>query len=287
MGTASADTALARLEHVTLSYGGPRPALDDVTLDVGEGEWLCVLGANGSGKSTLAGILSGLVAPDAGRVRLAGRDVFGEGGVDRQGYREARRSLGLVFQNPDDQIVTTVVADDVAFGPENLGLPAEEITRRVRRELRRVALDGLADADPTRLSGGQKQRLAIAGTLAMEPSLIVLDEPGALLDVRGRRSIMHVIERLHNAGGTIVHITHFMEEALGADRVVVLERGRVALEGTPGEVFSHGGEIRSFGLDEPFAARACDALEGRGVEVRWTCDPDDLADQLCGTGAGL
>ncbi|MFZ2755945.1 MAG: ATP-binding cassette domain-containing protein, partial [Atopobiaceae bacterium] len=121
MGTASADTALARLEHVTLSYGGPRPALDDVTLDVGEGEWLCVLGANGSGKSTLAGILSGLVAPDAGRVRLAGRDVFGEGGVDRQGYREARRSLGLVFQNPDDQIVTTVVADDVAFGPENLG----------------------------------------------------------------------------------------------------------------------------------------------------------------------
>ena len=271
---------LLRLDHVRLSYDGSADALADFSLSVDSGQWLCILGSNGSGKSTLAGVLSGLLAPDAGEVELLGHTVFAQGTTDAEAYRTARRSLGLVFQNPDDQIVTTVVADDVAFGPENLGIPAAQISRRVTRELHRVALDDYAQADPTHLSGGQKQRVAIAGALAMEPEVLVLDEPGALLDVRGRRSIMHVIERLHASGTTIVHITHFMEEALGADRVIVLDHGRIALEGTPAEVFSHDGEIVRLGLDEPFAARLAAELTARGVDVGWTCDPATLRAEL-------
>ncbi len=266
--------AAARLEHVTLRYESGTQALEDVSLEVAQGERLCVLGANGSGKSTLASVLCGLLAPDEGSVQLVGHHVFDATRpqpIDFDAYRTARRSLGLVFQNPDDQIVTTIVEEDVAFGPENLGVPAEEIGRRVERELRRVALSDYAKADPTRLSGGQKQRVAIAGALAMEPRLLVLDEPGALLDVRGRQAILRVMGRLQRAGTTIVHITHFMDEALEADRVVVLERGRVILEGPPAEVFSHHDAIASLGLEEPFSARL--ALR---LSLPWTCDDSTL-----------
>ena len=276
-----------RLSHVTLDYEGGVRALDDVSLEVARGERLCVLGANGSGKSTLASVLCGLFAPDAGDVELVGRRVLVGGKVDFAAYRLARRSLGLVFQNPDDQIVTSVVAEDVAFGPENLGVPSEQIGERVARELHRVALDDFAQADPTRLSGGQKQRVAIAGALAMEPEALVLDEPGALLDVRGRRSIMRVMARLATAGTTVVHVTHFMEEALEADRVVVMSHGRVALDGTPTEVFSHAGELAELGLEEPFAARLAEALRERGLALPWTCDGEQLAGdvlRLCGRG---
>ena len=185
-GGAAGTQLMAHVSHVTLLYDGNIQALDDVSLDVRRGERLCILGPNGSGKSTLAGVLAGLLAPDEGEVELAGERVFSNGKVDSEAYRRARRSLGLVFQNPDDQLVTSLVEEDVAFGPENLGVPSDEIGERVRRELHRVAMEGYAKADPTRLSGGQKQRVAIAGALAMEPQLLVLDEPGALLDVRGR-----------------------------------------------------------------------------------------------------
>ena len=273
---------IASLDHVTLRYEHGVCALDDVTMSIAEGERVCVLGPNGSGKSTLASVLCGLLAPDEGAVTLVGRQVFSEQGVDFAAYRQARRQLGLVFQNPDDQIVTSVVEEDVAFGPENLGVDPAHIGERVARELHRVALDRFAKADPTHLSGGQKQRVAIAGALAMEPRILVLDEPGALLDVRGRRGIMRVMDRLHHDGTTIVHVTHFMEEALAADRVVVLAKGRLVLQGTPQEVFSHGDELASLGLEEPFTARLAEALRERHVAVPWTCSDQDLEESLAG-----
>ena len=268
------------LSHVTLRYEHGVTALDDVTLTVAEGERICVLGPNGSGKSTLASVACGLLAPDEGAVTLVGEHVCTEEGIDFEAYRRARRQLGLVFQNPDDQIVTSVVEEDIAFGPETLGVSPAQIGERVARELHRVGLDRYAKADPTHLSGGQKQRVAIAGALAMEPRVLVLDEPGALLDVRGRRGIMRVMERLHDEGTTIIHVTHFMEEALAADRVVVLDHGRLVLEGTPQEVFAHGDELSALGLAEPFTARLSEELRARGVSVPWTCDDEVLITAL-------
>ena len=255
-----------RLAHVTLRYGNS-VALDDVTLEVCRGERVCVLGANGSGKSTLASVICGLLAPDEGDVELAGHAVCTGGVPDLAAYRDARRQLGLVFQNPDDQIVTSVVADDVAFGPENLGVPRAQISARVARELRRVAMEKYAHADPSRLSGGQRQRVCIAGALAMEPAVLVLDEPSSLLDVRGRAAIMRVMGRLAAAGATLVHVTHFMDEALAADRVVVMQHGHVALEGTPDEVFAakNAQVIEALGLEMPFEARLAVALRQAGA----------------------
>ena len=263
--TAGAEVPV-RLAHVTLRYGDS-VALDDVTLEVCRGERVCVLGANGSGKSTLASVICGLLAPDEGDVELAGHAVCTGGVPDLAAYRDARRQLGLVFQNPDDQIVTSVVADDVAFGPENLGVPRAQISVRVARELRRVAMEKYAHADPSRLSGGQRQRVCIAGALAMEPAVLVLDEPSSLLDVRGRAAIMRVMGRLAAAGATLVHVTHFMDEALAADRVVVMQHGHVALEGTPDEVFAakNAQVIEALGLEMPFEARLAVALRQAGA----------------------
>lgn len=248
--------AVVRLSRVTLRYGDDC-ALDDVTLEVPRGQRVCVLGANGSGKSTLASVICGLLAPDEGDVELVGERVCEGGAPDLEAYRRARRALGLVFQNPDDQIVTSVVADDVAFGPENLGLPRNEIRRRVDRELARVALTDYARADPSRMSGGQRQRVCIAGALAMEPQVLVLDEPSSLLDVRGREAIMRVMGRLAAAGATLVHVTHFMDEALEADRVIVMRAGRIVLDGAPREVFcdANTGLIDELGLELPFDLR--------------------------------
>lgn len=248
--------AVVRLSRVTLRYGDDC-ALDDVTLEVPRGQRVCVLGANGSGKSTLASVICGLLAPDEGDVELVGERVCEGGAPDLAAYRRARRGLGLVFQNPDDQIVTSVVADDIAFGPENLGLPRNEIRRRVDRELARVALTDYARADPSRMSGGQRQRACIAGALAMEPQVLVLDEPSSLLDVRGREAIMRVMGRLAAAGATLVHVTHFMDEALAADRVIAMRAGHIVLDGAPREVFcaANTGLIDELGLELPFDLR--------------------------------
>lgn len=269
-----------RLAHVTLRYGNSA-ALDDVTLEVCRGERVCVLGANGSGKSTLASVICGLLAPDEGDVELAGHAVCTGGVPDLAAYRDARRQLGLVFQNPDDQIVTSVVADDVAFGPENLGVPRAQISARVARELRRVAMEKYAHADPSRLSGGQRQRVCIAGALAMEPAVLVLDEPSSLLDVRGRAAIMRVMGRLAAAGATLVHVTHFMDEALAADRVVVMQHGHVALEGTPDEVFAakNAQVIEALGLEMPFEARLAVALRQAGAAGGAIADPGAPSDE--------
>ena len=280
-----------RLAHVTLRYGDSL-ALDDVTLEVCRGERVCVLGANGSGKSTLASVICGLLAPDEGDVELAGHAVCTGGVPDLAAYRDARRQLGLVFQNPDDQIVTSVVADDVAFGPENLGVPRAQIAARVARELRRVAMEKYAHADPSRLSGGQRQRVCIAGALAMEPAVLVLDEPSSLLDVRGRAAIMRVMGRLAAAGATLVHVTHFMDEALAADRVIVMQHGHVALEGTPDEVFAtkNAQVIEALGLEMPFEARLAaalraDAADGKVAAVAGPSGEKPAASAACAPAA--
>ena len=271
---------LIALDDVTLRYGDDVTALSHVNLAVASGERICVLGANGSGKSTLASVIAGLLAPDEGTVSLVGRTVCRDGQPDFEAYGHARRKIGLVFQNPDDQIVTSIVEEDVAFGPENLCLPPDEIGRRVERELARVAMGDYARSDPSRLSGGQKQRVAIAGALAMEPEVLVLDEPGALLDVRGRRGIMRVMAGLRAQGTTIIHITHFMEEALAADRVLVMDHGRIMFDGGPPEVFSHCDELLALGLELPFTARLSAELRVHGFDVPWTCDDEELREAL-------
>ncbi|WP_232345564.1 MULTISPECIES: energy-coupling factor transporter ATPase [Bifidobacterium] len=242
--SAVSKTTVARLNQVSFSYdGGQTWALDNLTMEVHAGEHLCILGANGSGKSTLGSILSGATAPDRGQVELMGRVVCSDTSdqgrrIDTEAYRQARRSIGMVFQNPEDQIVTTVVQDDVAFGPENLGLPRQRMLSCVPAALKQVDLQTRMNDDPTRMSGGQQQRLALAGSLAMNPGMMVLDEPGAMLDAAGRQEIQSILCRLTAQGTTVVHITHLLEQARQADRVLVLDHGRIVASGRPDQILN-------------------------------------------------
>ncbi len=242
--SAVSKTTVARLNQVSFSYdGGQTWALDNLTMEVHAGEHLCILGANGSGKSTLGSILSGATAPDRGQVELMGRVVCSDTSdqgrrIDTEAYRQARRSIGMVFQNPEDQIVTTVVQDDVAFGPENLGLPRQKMLSCVPAALRQVDLQTRMNDDPTRMSGGQQQRLALAGSLAMNPGMMVLDEPGAMLDAAGRQEIQSILCRLTAQGTAVVHITHLLEQARQADRVLVLDHGRIVASGRPDQILN-------------------------------------------------
>ena len=246
-------------EDVRFAYpGAAEEAVRGVTLRVSRGEHVCILGGNGSGKSTLARLMNALLVPTGGQARTFGMDIDG----DPERALEIRRRAAMVFQYPDDQMVTSIVADDVAFGPENLGVPSEEIARRVDAALEAVGMSEFAQADPADLSGGQRQRVAIAGALAMKPEVLILDEPAAMLDAHGRQAIQHVLRGLSERGITIIHITHFMDDALDADRVIVLERGAVALDGTPDEVFSQRETIRALGLELPFELRLEDAVAG-------------------------
>ena len=228
------------------SYDGTHDALDGATLTIADGEFVSVLGGNGSGKSTLARHLDALLVPGSGHVTVDGLDT-----ATRRNVYDIRSRVGLVFQNPDDQIVAGIVEDDVAFGPENLGVPTDELRARVTEALAAVGLSGFERRETASLSGGQKQRLALAGVLAMRPQTLVLDEASSMLDPRGRAALMHACHRLHSQGMSIVMITHFMEEAAEAERVVVLSHGRVALDGTPDEVFSQADALASLGLDIP------------------------------------
>ena len=235
---------VARLDQVSFSYDGGRTwALDHLSMEVHAGEHLCILGANGSGKSTLGNILSGATAPDHGQVELMGRTVCFDNPdqgrqIDAEAYRQARRSIGMVFQNPEDQIVTTVVQDDVAFGPENLGLPRQKMLSCVPAALKQVDLQARMNDDPTRMSGGQQQRLALAGSLAMNPGMMVLDEPGAMLDAAGRQEIQSILCQLTAQGTAVVHITHLLEQARQADRVLVLDHGCIVACGSPNQILN-------------------------------------------------
>ena len=259
-----------RLEHVTFSYEEENetlPALRDLTLTVGKGEYVAVLGHNGSGKSTFAKLLNMILEPTEGRIFIDGEDITREDFTEDDLYR-IRRKVGMVFQNPDNQLVATQVEEDVAFGPENLGLPREELQRRVDDALCRVGMSEFRDRSPHHLSGGQKQRVAIAGVIAMEPDCIVLDEATAMLDPRGRQEVMRTVEELHRDRGiTVIHITHYMEEAVRADRVVVINDGELFLDGTPNEVFSEVEKLRSVGLEAPQSLELIWELRRAGVEV--------------------
>ena len=271
------------IDNVRFTYDGVHFALDGVSAHVETGEFLCILGGNGSGKSTLAKHLNALLVPDEGRVVVDGMDT-----ADAECTYAVRKTCGMVFQNPDDQLVASLVEDDVAFGPENLGIPTPELRERVTQALENVGLSGFERHETHALSGGQKQRVAIAGVLAMNPSVLVLDEASAMLDPRGRAGLMRVCHELHERGMTIVMITHFMEEAAQADRVIVMERGHVALEGTPDEVLLQADALGHLNLDVPFAARLSLDVRRAGVNVAPTVNADELAQRvlaLAGAGA--
>ena len=273
---ANAPGPIIALDNVHFSYpGDAREALRGITLQIPRGEHVCFLGSNGSGKSTLAQLVNALLLPTKGRVRVFGLDSSEVGNA-----LAIRRQAAMVFQHPEDQMVTSIVADDVAFGPENLGIPQPEIAQRVNDALAAVGMGDRAQADPADLSGGQKQRVAIASALAMRPEILLLDEPSAMLDVEGRCAIQGIIEQLSERGITIIHVTHFMDDALRADRVIVLEHGRVALDGTPDEVFAHRERIRDLGLEVPFALQLAERLCEHGFDLPMTADADELADAL-------
>lgn len=247
---------------VSFSYDGAALALDGIDLKIEDGEFFCILGGNGSGKSTFAKHLNALLQPDAGTVCVNGMDAS-----DPELVYDIRSTAGMVFQNPDDQLVATLVEDDVAFGPENLGVESAQIAQRVREALKAVGLVGFERHETHALSGGQKQRVALAGVLAMEPRVLILDEASSMLDPRGRRGLMKACRALHDRGMTIVMITHFMEEAAEADRVAVFRAGRVAMLGTPEEILTRADELEQLNLDMPASCSLGMALSARGVPV--------------------
>lgn len=250
---------MIEVEGVHYTYqpesGAAIPALHDVSLTIAPGEYVALIGRNGSGKSTLAKLLNGLLQPTAGRVLVDGMDTR-----DLTHLREVRRRVGMVFQDPDDQIVATVVEEDVAFGPENLGLPRDEIRARVAEALETVGLGAHRHRPPHMLSAGQRQRVAIAGILAMAPRYLILDEATAMLDPQGRRDVLDVVRRLHRAGMAVVHITHAMDEAVEAERVVVLHAGRLVADGPTREVFAQAEVLRRWGLEAPPVAQLAQRL---------------------------
>ena len=252
--------------------------LDDISFKVNKGEFVGIIGHNGSGKSTLAKLLNAINIPTEGEIKVKGMDT-----KDDNNLWDIRQTAGMAFQNPDNQLVATIVEDDVAFGPENLGVPPEEIRERVDACLETVGMSDFKRSEPNNLSGGQKQRVAIAGILAMEPECIILDEPTAMLDPNGRKEVINTIKKLNKEKDmTILHITHYMDELIDADRIIVLDKGKILLEGKPKDIFSHVDELKEIGLDVPVMTSLAHELKESGYDL-----PDDLlsieetADAIC------
>lgn len=267
---------MIEFDGVRFTYDGQRFALDGLELEVPKGEFVCILGSNGSGKSTLAKHINALLIPDEGSVTVNGTDTREQGL-----WYLIRSTAGMVFQNPDDQIVATLVENDVAFGPENLGLEPEELRARVTEGLKSVGLRGFELRETNALSGGQKQRVAIAGVLAMHPEVLIFDEASAMIDPRGRQGLIKVARALHEAGMTIIMVTHFMEEAALADRVVVMKDGRIVKSGTPAEVLTDARELRKLNLSVPFATELSLSLQNQGIEVGTHLTESELEEDLC------
>lgn len=273
---------LFNIRHLTHTFetedGKTFDALSDVTCTIPKGSFTAIIGTNGSGKSTLARHLNALYLPTAGEVIVEGMKTS-----DMEHIWDIRQKVGMVFQNPDNQLVAAIVEEDVAFGPENLGVPAEEIRKRVDYALEKVGMSAYRTHSPAMLSGGQKQRIAIAGVLAMHPDCIVLDEPTAMLDPLGRKEVMDTIHELNRSEGiTIVLITHFMEEAVTADHVLVVDRTKLQMQGTAREVFSQADKLTAMGLDVPVAADLAHGLRKKGYEIPEDCMTDEeLGKALC------
>ena len=255
-----------------------RHGLENMELAIEEGQFVAVLGHNGSGKSTLAKHINALLLPTTGTVYVGGMDT-----ADEEHLWDIRQLAGMVFQNPDNQIIATVVEEDVAFGPENMGVPTEELEVRVRDALKTVGMLEHAQASPNKLSGGQKQRVAIAGALAMKPRCIVFDESTAMLDPSGRREVVATMHRLNREEGiTILLITHYMDEAVGADRVIILDNGHIAMDGTPKEVFSRTEELEALGMRLPRVTQLANALAAEGLDLPCPIlTAEELIEELC------
>lgn len=267
------------LKHIYTDSDNNRiTALEQIDLQIMPGEFVAVIGSNGSGKSTLARHLNALLLPTEGSVKINGMDT-----MEEDNLWMIRQQIGMVFQNPDNQIVAAIVEEDVAFGPENIGVPSDEIRKRVDEALRIVDMEAYRTHAPHLLSGGQKQRVAIAGTLALGSECIVLDEPTAMLDPRGRREILATVKRLNKEKNiTVVYITHFMTEAMEADRVVVMNKGKIVFQGTPAEVFSRVDELEKMGLEAPMASKFAFELKKSGAKLpKGIITNEDLAEALC------
>lgn len=250
-------------KYSTGEEGSEKIAIDRLNLEVNKGEFLVILGHNGSGKSTVAKHMNALLTPTEGIVTVNGLDTS-----DDNNIWDIRSSAGMVFQNPDNQLVATIVEEDVAFGPENLGIPSEEIRKRVDEALAKVGMSEYKKHAPHLLSGGQKQRVAIAGILAMQPKCIIFDEPTAMLDPSGRKEVINNIKELNKKHGiTVILITHYMDEAAEADRVVVMDKGKVIIEGIPRDVFSHVEAMKKIGLDVPQVTELCYELRKAGIDI--------------------
>ena len=272
------DTPMLRVQQVKFRYDpeSPRFAVDGVSLELRRGEFVAVLGANGCGKSTLAKHLNAILLPEAGTVLVEDMDTRNEDHL-----YDIRQKVGMVFQNPDNQIVATIVEEDVAFAPENLGVPPAEIRTRIDEAMKLAGIYEKRHAAPYKLSGGQKQRVAIAGVIAMRPDCLVFDEATAMLDPHGRGQVMRTIRHLREAGIAIVAITHYMEEAAQADRVLVMNGGRIVMEGTPEQVFSQTARLHGYHLDVPQAAELRDALTAAGIDMpENVITPDRCAEEL-------
>ena len=257
---------------------GMKRAIDGVDIDIPEGSFVAILGHNGSGKSTLAKHMNAILVPSGGTMWVNGRDT-----KDPENLWDVRQSAGMVFQNPDNQIIGTVVEEDVGFGPENLGVPADEIWKRVEESLKDVGMLEYRKSSPNKLSGGQKQRVAIAGVIAMEPKCIVLDEPTAMLDPNGRKEVIKTVRRLQKTKKvTVILITHYMEEVIEADQVFVIDKGHVVMHGTPKEVFSQEEKLRKYRLDVPQVTMLADELRKRGLDIpKGILKKEELVEVLC------
>lgn len=273
------ETGLIEIQNVSYAYeDAAAKALNNVSLTINDGEFVAVVGHNGSGKSTLAKHLNALLLPTEGKVLVDGMNT-----ADEADTLSIRQRVGMVFQNPDNQLVTTIVEEDVAFGPENIGVPGNEIRTRVDRALAAVGMEKYAHSAPNMLSGGQKQRIAIAGMLAMQPKVLVLDEATAMLDPKGRRDIIDLVTKLHRENGiTVVMITQYMEEAIGADRVAVMSGGELILEGTPKEVFSQDELLHKHRLDVPVMQQLANRLNARGANLpKSILSVEGMAQAIC------
>lgn len=273
------ETGLIEIQNVSYAYeDAAAKALNNVSLTINDGEFVAVVGHNGSGKSTLAKHLNALFLPTEGKVLVDGMDT-----ADEADTLSIRQRVGMVFQNPDNQLVTTIVEEDVAFGPENIGVPGNEIRTRVDRALAAVGMEKYAHSAPNMLSGGQKQRIAIAGMLAMQPKVLVLDEATAMLDPKGRRDIIDLVTKLHKENGiTVVMITQYMEEVIGADRVAVMSGGELILEGTPKEVFSQDELLHKHRLDVPVMQQLANRLNAHGANLpKSILSVEEMAQAIC------
>lgn len=262
-------------QDVSFSYGDDSFQIEHLNFSVEEGEFVAVLGHNGSGKSTLARLADGLLEADGGEILVFGTPLIGKK------IYEIRRQVGVVFQNPDNQTVASIVEDDVAFGAENVGLPRKEIGERIDFALKAVGMEEYREATVSRLSGGQKQRIAIAGVLALKPKIMILDESTAMLDPRGRKEIIDVVLKLNREEKiTVLLITHFPEEALLADRAIVMNRGEIVMEGKPEEIFERHEELVTYNLDLPRIGKICKKLQAGGMNVSDTLDEEKLAEEI-------